>query len=161
MAHPRRVHRQAYDGESRARVEVPRARGLSSPPIGPSTLENGSNLNKNVLIAPVLRPLPVTTPSPLRISPVCATASARSRSFPLFNAPVAPRRAPFCRRCLRARTRGFSSLLNLRAWARRSRDLGAGRCPRRSMARATLQCWAQQQASSCLTVDETYQATAA
>jgi hypothetical protein len=43
--------------------------------------------------------------------------------------------SPFCCRCLR---RGFSSLLNLRAWARRSWDLGAGRCPRRSMARAAL-----------------------
>jgi hypothetical protein len=70
--------------------------------------------------------------------PLATTVAARSRSFPLFNAPVAPRRAPFCRRCLRARTRGFSSLLNLRAWARRSRDLVAGRCPRRSMERASL-----------------------
>jgi hypothetical protein len=79
-------------------------------------------------------------PPPLfRLSPACRHRRCPLAILPLFNAPAAPRRAPFCRRCLRARTRGFSSLLNLRAWARRSPpDLGAGRCPGRSMARAAL-----------------------
>jgi hypothetical protein len=95
MAHPRTVHRQAYDGESRARVEAPRARGLSSPPIGPSTLEIGSDLNKNGLIAPVPRPSPVTTPSPLASVPACRHRRCPLAILPLFNAPAARIVLPF------------------------------------------------------------------